>query len=258
MLQGYHTVVFLLRQQEYVLAIQALGLLKRALGSAPLLAGEVSQRDAYPRAAIKEQLQVLKNDIVATYHSESTEEIDGLVDKGELVQGLACLILFKLLHQKANANHALSKQAAHGDKALPEQLQNYSLMVVRCYTALKYIEKTFFGEESLLNDRFPFRATLATMLLELAKARAAKKETSVRRLKEVRQLVRGRCKVESIPRVGQQIIMLLIDLSKQFTRGLPTETKLGNFTKAVEMFKQQALEISASEYLIILQLLREI
>ena len=52
--------------------------------------------------------------------------------------------------------------------------------------------------------------------------------------------------------------MLLIDLSKQFTRGLPTEAKLDNFTKAVEMFKKQALEISASEYLIILQLLRGI
>lgn len=176
----------MLRQQEYTLAIQALSLLKESLSSVPLLTGEVSRQDAYPRAVIREQLQVLRNDIVTTYHNESTEEIDGLVDKGELVRSLACLILFKLLHQKANATHALNKQANHGEQALPKQRQNYALMVVRCFTALKYIEKTFFGEENLLHDRFPFRATLATMLLELAKARAAKKETSVRRLKEVR------------------------------------------------------------------------
>ena len=52
--------------------------------------------------------------------------------------------------------------------------------------------------------------------------------------------------------------MLLIDLSDQFRKGLPAESKLGNFSKAVEMFKMKALEVSASEYLLILQLLREI
>ena len=50
----------------------------------------------------------------------------------------------------------------------------------------KYIEKTFFDHKNLLNDKFPFRASFATMLLELAKARATKKDTSVKRLKEVR------------------------------------------------------------------------
>ena len=43
---------------------------------------------------------------------------------------------------------------------------------MRCFTVLKYIEKTFFGKENLLSDKFPFRAAFATMLLKLAKARA--------------------------------------------------------------------------------------
>ena len=97
----------MLRQQEYILAIQSLNLLKEAFSSVPLLTGEVASRNApqegkYPKAVIKEQLQLLADDIVTTYHNEGAEEIEGLVNKGELVQSLACLILFKLFHQKAN------------------------------------------------------------------------------------------------------------------------------------------------------------
>ena len=61
---------------------------------------------------------------------------------------------------------------------------------------LKYIERVYFGNQSLLDDKFPFRATYATLLVELAKARAVKKDTSLRRLREVRQLVRGTCKID--------------------------------------------------------------
>ena len=100
-LQGYHTVVFLMRQQEYLMAMQALNFLKGALESVPHQHGEAD----YPQAVVREQLQLLKQDTITTYHREEPSEIDRLVDKGVILQSLACMILFKLLHQKSNLLH---------------------------------------------------------------------------------------------------------------------------------------------------------
>ena len=101
-----------MRQQEYLMALQALNCLKQALSSVPLQYGEAD----YPQALVREQLQLLKQDSITTYHREEPSEIDDFVDKGEILQSLACLILFKLLHQKSNLLHAHSSQK----KLLPE------------------------------------------------------------------------------------------------------------------------------------------
>ena len=98
-------------------------------------------------------------------------------------------------------------------------MRNYCLVVARCFFVLKYIEKEYFGSQSLLDDKFPFRGIYAALLVELARARAVKKDTSLRRLREVRQLVRGTCKLDQINRTGQQIIFLLSDTSNWLING---------------------------------------
>ena len=77
------------------MAMQALNFLKGALESVPHQHGEAD----YPQAVVREQLQLLKQDTITTYHREEPSEIDRLVDKGEILQSLACMILFKLFKQ---------------------------------------------------------------------------------------------------------------------------------------------------------------
>ena len=57
--QGYNTVVFMLRTQQYVLAVHSLRQLKKAMQSVPLLYGE---SNAFPSACIEQTCQMLKND----------------------------------------------------------------------------------------------------------------------------------------------------------------------------------------------------
>ena len=78
------------------MALQALGYLKQTLSSVPSNHGETT----FPSAIIREQIQLLKQDAVTTYHREELSELERFVDKGSILQTLACYILLKISYQK--------------------------------------------------------------------------------------------------------------------------------------------------------------